>query len=67
MEWKDQDTFYQHNTVNVNADRYLTLLENELLPDCMALHHRGDFILQQNGATSHKAKKIPKFFRGTKY
>ena len=53
--------FINTNTVKVNADRYLTLLENDLLPDCRALHRGGEFIFQQDGATSHTANKTQRY------
>lgn len=53
--------FIDTNTAKVNADRYLGLLENDLLPDCRELHRRGNFIFQQDGATSHTANKTQRF------
>ena len=40
-------------SVKVNAERYVTLLRDGLLPDVRGLYPDGDFIFQQDGATSH--------------
>ena len=44
-----------------NADRYQDLLENAILPDCSELNREGNFIFQQDGATSHTANKTQRF------
>lgn len=43
-------------TGNVNAEKYQQILENSLLPSIETLHPDGNFIFQQDGASSHTAK-----------
>ena len=58
---KTEIHFIDTNMTKVNADRYLDLLENDLLPNCRVLHRDGNFIFQQDGATSHTANKTQTF------
>ena len=48
--------FIDTKTSKVNAERYLDLIKDKLLPDCRVLHPDRNFIFQQDGATSHTAK-----------
>ena len=45
--------FFQGGTAKVNAERYIEVLENGLLPDIRALYPDDDYYLQQDGATCH--------------
>ena len=49
--------FIDTSTTKVNADNYIKLLEEKLLPDCTLLCPRGGFIFQQDGAPSYTSHK----------
>ena len=44
-----------------NAESYINLLENKLLTDCVRLYPSNNFILQQDGTSSHTSKLTQKF------
>ena len=44
---------HEGGTAKVNAERYIEVLENGLLPDIRALYPDDDYYLQEDGATCH--------------
>ena len=58
---KTQIHFLDTSRVKVNADRYIELLRDRLLPDINNIYPNNDFILQQDGATSHTSRLTQQF------
>ena len=48
--------FIDTKKVKVNSESYQKLLEKGLLPDCCHLYPDGNFVFQQDGATSHTSR-----------
>ena len=53
--------FLDTSTVKVNADRYVDLLRDCLIPDMNNMYPNKEFILQQDGATSHTSRRTQQF------
>ena len=51
VSWNGKTQIRFLEGARVPAQRYVTLLEESLLPDIQALYPNDDFILQQDGAT----------------
>ena len=56
--------FIETGSVKVNAVGYVTLLKYKLLPDIEAFYPDGEFILQQDGATSHSSNLCQEYLKG---
>ena len=48
--------FIDTKKVKVNSESYQQLLKSGLLPDCRRLYPNGNFVFQQDGASSHTSK-----------
>ena len=48
--------FIDTKKVKVNSESYQQLLEKGLLHDCRRLYPDGNFVFQQDGATSHTSR-----------
>ena len=55
--------FIDTTKTKVNSANYIKLLDKKLLPDCRKLYPNGNFILQQDGATSHSSKLTQDYLR----
>ena len=53
--------FLDTQTVKVTAERYVDLLQEHLLPDCVGMYPNNNFIFQQDGATCHTANLTQNF------
>jgi hypothetical protein len=55
--------FIDTNKVKVNSESYMQLLDDGLQPDCRRLYPGNDYILQQDGATSHTSRVTQEHLR----
>lgn len=60
VSWKGKtDIFFIDSTVN--TEKYIQILQNQLLPQCRRLYSANDYIFQQDGASAHTSRETQRF------
>ena len=57
--------FMDTKTAKVNSECYMKLLDEGLLPDCRRMYPNGDYVFQQDGATSHTSCATHSYLEGS--